>query len=606
MAENQKFMRSSLGATFKKTASLVDRTTHFKAIFILIIIIIGVALETASIGLLFPFIKLLIDPSGLNAISAYLPSWTFENVEDGNTALVTLSILILIMFIVKNCALLLIYYAQATFTLQNMQLLSTRLYDFYLNSPYSLHLTRNSSELIQNIHAASSSALVGSFMGFLAFFSELLLVLAVIILLLAIDPVMTFAAGSVLGTSVGLAYLLLRSRIQYWGERTLKVEKAMLKSLQQGLHSIKEITVLGREDFLLKDYKRPLNEYVRLITAKQVMVQAPRLWIESVTLCTIMAIIIYALTTGNSAASILPVLTVFGAAALRLIPSLNRIVVALNRINDAKHSVDVVYQDLANLDTIRADKQLDDNAFTQQLEMDSVTFQYAPQSTPAIKDVSFTLKKGESLGIVGPSGSGKSTIVDLLLGLLTPTSGRILVDGQDISECPRAWQSHLGYVPQSIYLIDNTIRRNIALGVEDQDINHEQIDAAIRHAKLDDFIASLPSGLDTNADEHGVRLSGGQRQRVGIARALYNNPDIIVFDEATSALDSRTEKEVSHAIESLSREKTLIIIAHRLSTVRHCDQLILLKDGQIEDIGTFDELALNNSSFRELVAHSQL
>ncbi len=602
-------MRFQLKDTFLKTISLVDHSARMGAIFMLLIIIFSVVLETVGLGLFFPFIKLLIQPDQIDELRQHLDFLTFFADADSNTLLIVLSIFILVLFVLKNIFLLLIYYVQAKFTLDNVRLLSTRLYRVYLCGPYAMHLSRNSADLIQNIHAAASSSLIGSFMGFLTLFSELLMMIAIVILLLFIDPMTTLAAGSFLGGSVWLIYSLLRLRVQYWGERTLKVEKAILKSLQQGLHSIKEIKVLGREDSVLNDYKMPLDEYIKLTTIKTVMTQAPRLWIETITICTVMAIILYALVAGESAVSILPMLAVFAGGALRLIPSMNRIVVAFNRIHDSQYSVDVIYNDInlkqpADIGTQNANSSTID--FNRNIVLDKVSYKYETGNHAAVDAVSLKLEKGQSLGIVGASGAGKSTMADLLLGLLEPTSGRILVDDKDITANLRGWQRHLGYVPQTIYLLDDSLRRNIALGVPDDEIDEEQILRAIRLAQIEDFIATLPQGLDTNVHEHGVRLSGGQRQRVGIARALYHHPSMIVFDEATSALDNHTELEVNRAIESLSGKLTVIIIAHRLSTVRKCDKIVFLKDGRVDGLGTFESLSNDNDSFRSLVTLSQV
>ncbi len=604
-------MNSELIATLRKTFALVDKTTQVRAIGVLLVIILGVVLETVGIGLIFPFIQVIIDPGASGPITEVLRFFSIEIGPQENALLITLSVLILVLFVLKNVVLLLIYYLQTKFSMDNMRILALRMYAHYLRSPYALHLARNSSDLIQNIHAASAGTFVGSFMGFLTLFSEILLILALIVLMLTIDFRTTVAAGLILSAGVSAFYMIFRNQFRYWGERTLKVDKSVLKSLQQGLHSIKEVKILGRENFVLNDYRTPLNEFVSLIIIKQIMAQVPRLWVETLTVMTIIAVILYALSAGNSAASILPVLTVFAASTLRLIPSMSRIVISMNRINEAKHSVDVIYEDLfenelAQAPARRTEADTAPFTFRREIAVENVSFQYASSPSTALKDVSVSIPKGTSLGIVGESGAGKSTLVDLILGLLTPTSGSIEVDGRDISEMPQEWQRHVGYVPQSIYLIDDTLRRNIALGVEDDEIDEARVANALRMARLDDFVAGLPEGLDTAVNEHGVRLSGGQRQRVGIARALYNEPDVIILDEATSALDSATEREVNKAIEALSSEKTLIIIAHRLSTVRGCDQLIFLDGGRLQGRGSFDQLTASNPKFRNLAKLAEL
>ena len=602
-------MNYSLLNTFKKTIALIDPTTQMQAIGIGFIIIVGILLETLSVGLIFPLISLLVDPTAADTITEKLKQFSISIDATDTEILIFLSFTVIILFIIKNAFLLFIAYVQAAFAVNNMFLLSTRMYRFYLQGPYSLHLARNSSDLIKNTREAAGSAFIGSFIGFLTLFSELLLVLALLTLLISIDPATSLLATAILAVGVASFYLLFNKRIKIWGERTLKIDKALLKSLQQGLHSIKEIKVLGREEFVVNDYETPLKEYIGLIKLKQIMSQAPRFWIETLAVTTVMAIVIYTLISGLTAASVLPLLTVFAAAAMRLIPSMNRLLVSLNRINDAQHPVNVIFDDLMLLrgGLNQPDKIQELNLeFTNEITLRDVFFKYENSEATALQSINFSLKKGKSLGIVGASGAGKSTLVDIILGLLQPCQGEVLIDGVDIINGTKAWQQHLGYVPQSIYLIDDTIRQNIALGVKADEIDNEKLNRAIELAHLGNFIQELPEGLETKVNEHGVRLSGGQRQRVGIARALYHNPDVILFDEATSALDGSTEREVSLAIENLSGGKTVIIIAHRLSTVRHCDHLIFLQDGRAVAEGTFDQLYEKNTDFQNMVKLSAL
>lgn len=594
---------------FRKTLNFVDRSTRWQAVGIVVLIVVAVGVETLGIGLIYPFIKLIVDPAEIQNMPWLGRLLGGGEAEVGHRVLIQLTLGLICLWVLKNTVLLVIYYVQARFSLYNMRLLSLRLYRQYLGGPYFLHLARNSADLIRNIHFACASAFLGSFMGFLTLASEALIMVAIAVLLIVIDPAITLSAGLIIGAAVGLFYLTFRRHVLSWGERHIESVKLILKSLQQGLGSIKEIKVLGREEFLVDDFKVPLGEYVHVTTVKQLMAQAPRLWIETVTVVGVLGVVVFALAHGGSMTSLLAVLSVFGAAALRLIPSMNRILIALNRINDAKHSVDMIHRDIVAPEA--REGRGGDGAgvalsFSRALEVRNLSYRFPGAEAAALNDVSFTLRPGESLGLVGPSGAGKSTLVDIILGLLEPTAGKVVVDGVDIATNVRAWRKYIGYVPQAIYLIDDTLRRNIALGLQDAEIDDARIDHAIGLAQLEDLVRKLPSGLDTNVGENGVRLSGGQRQRVGIARALYCDPRILVLDEATSALDSETEHEITRAIERLSGDKTLIIIAHRLSTVRRCDHLIFLEGGCVSGNGTFDQLTADNSTFRNLVELSKL
>jgi ATP-binding cassette subfamily C protein len=317
---------------------------------------------------------------------------------------------------------------------------------------------------------------------------------------------------------------------------------------------------------------------------------------------------------------LVPMLGVYGAAALRVMPSLNRILQYAAQMKLAGSAVDIIYDDLSALDEggIEALHAHMTGAggeatglepphfpFAHEIRVQALDYDYPGAPAPTLAGIDFTIRKGESLGLVGASGSGKTTLADILLGLLPPTRGRVLVDGGDIADNLPGWRRRLGYVPQSIYLTDDTLGHNVALGVRDPDIDSSRVQGALHMAQLEDLVDSQPGKLDTMIGERGIRLSGGQRQRVGIARALYRDPDILILDEATSALDGATEQEISKAIESVSREKTLIVIAHRMNTVRQCGRLLFLKDGRLSAMGTYDDLMRDNPDFRTMVALSE-
>src|SRR5262249_14609709 len=336
----------------------------------------------------------------------------------------------------------------------------------------------------------------------------------------------------------------------------------------------------------------------------------PRLVVESAFVCGALLVVILLTLQGKQGADVLPLLGLYAYAGFRIIPSANRILWKTIEIRYGTTAVQQLYADymiIARHATDACDAAADESLpFTDRIVVEGLSYTYTGTHTPALHDVYLTIRRGESIGIVGPTGAGKSTLVDILIGLLPPSCGRITVDSVVLHQRLRSWQHQIGYVPQTIFLADDSLRRNIALGLPDDDIDDTKVQAAVRRAQLEAFVASLPDGLHTFVGERGVRLSGGERQRVGIARALYHEPEVLVFDEATSALDSRTESEVIQAIEALHGVKTIIMIAHRLSTVRHCDRLVLLQGGRVATCGSYDELLERSADFRAMARLTEL
>jgi len=588
---------------------LIDRSVAWQATGIGVLIILGVLIEAVGIALIFPFVKLVADPSQVHELP-----WIRDMVgtvlpADEREAVIVLTVALLGVFIFKNAFLFVSQFVQAWYSTVNLQLLSQRLLSRYLHGPYAFHLQRNSADLINNILSACTGVFAHCFLGFVTLISELLLMVGIAGLLVVVEPFLTFMAVAVIATFAGTFYMLFRHRLTYWGERTLVVGKVLLKVLQEGFHSIKEAKILGREDFIVESYRKPRTEYSRLLIIKNMVANTPRLGVETLMVLGTLSVVLYILVSGGSSGKILATLSLFAVAAFRLIPSMNRILMAFTRIKDSKHAVELVHHDIqAEPGAAGPEVENDCSVFRFQdtIQIENISFAYDKGKGTALRNIDFSIRTGESIGLVGPSGAGKTTLVDIILGLLSPKPGRILVDGRDISTNPRAWQCQLGYVPQDIYMMDDTLRRNIAFGIADDEINEDMVLDAVRLAQLENVVRDLPDGLDTNLGEHGIRLSGGQLQRVGIARALYPNPAVLVLDEATSSLDGESEHEINKAIEHLSGTKTLIIIAHRLSTVRRCDRLVLLKDGAVADSGDFEELQRRNKDFNRLVKLSAL
>jgi ATP-binding cassette subfamily C protein len=594
--------------TLKRTISLVDRSTLCQAGGVAALVLTGTALEALGIGLVFPFMKLVLDPASVHDMGWVKAIYGPVSHGAEREALIALAFGLLSVFLVKNLLLAVVYYTQSRFVAKNEALLARRLLVSYLNGPYVLHLGRNSAEMLRNVFTTVTTVFSSVFMGFLTLATETCMVIAVAAILIAAEPVLTLTAIIVLGLAVGLFYRLVQRRFVVWGEAQLAVAKDMLQKLQEGFHSIKEVKVLGIALHVIDSFYISRRELSRIQTNHLTLTGIPRLWVETVTIIGIVVVIVAVLSRGGEMANALATLSLFAAALFRLMPSMNRILIALTGIKNGQEAVRAVCADVATFGTGAGEEHDDGQAlpFSRDIRLEDVSFRYPGAEGATFDGVNLIIRKGESVGLAGPSGAGKTTLVDLILGLLSPAAGRVLVDGASIAGAERAWRRQIGYVPQSIYLTDDSIRRNVAFGRPDAEIVDAQVWRALKLAQLDEFVRALPGGLDTTVGERGVRLSGGERQRIGIARALYRDPAVLVLDEATASLDSETEHEINRAIESLGGIKTLIIIAHRLSTIRKCNRVVFLRDGRIVDSGTFQQLNAANEGFRRMVELSAL
>jgi ABC-type multidrug transport system fused ATPase/permease subunit len=415
--------------------------------------------------------------------------------------------------------------------------------------------------------------------------TELLVLLGISTLLLAVEPVGTLIAVFLLGGAAWTFHYATRDRIVRWGKSRQLHDGLRLQHLQQGLGGAKDAKLLGRESNFLDQYRVHNTQSARVGQFQATLQMLPRLWLELLAVVGLATLVITMLAQGRGPTTIVPTLGLFAAAAFRLMPSVNRTLGALQGLRYSLPAVNTLHDELRlAMAEPAGGEQRQGTAipvFQTDICLANVSYTYPSAAVPAVDDLNLRIRKGESVGFVGPSGSGKSTLVDVILGLLTPSAGRVLVDGENIQTNLRAWQDQIGYVPQSIYLTDDTLRRNVAFGLPNEAIDNDAVGRAIRAAQLHEFAAGLPQGLETLVGERGIRLSGGQRQRIGIARALYHDPAVLVLDEATSALDTATERGVMEAVTALRGNKTILIVAHRLSTVANCDRLYRLEQGRI-------------------------
>jgi ATP-binding cassette, subfamily B, bacterial PglK len=477
--------------------------------------------------------------------------------------------------------------------------LSQRLMRTYLRVPYAFHLGRNSAELIRNAVHTPYTVVRQVLFPSTRLLAESLLFLGFLSLLVAVAPVAAGLAALVVGPAIWGVLRIVQPRMKQFGREAQTAMQTSLQLAQQSLHGFADVRLLGRERFFERQFGRSRRDHARSEYLRRTFSELPRVMIETSLVVFIVAFFGFTVVVQGTTAGAVPVLGLFAYAGLRLKPSLTRIVAAFNDLRYATAAIDDLVRDLqltAEWDGLTAGTR--PLPFDDAIELRSVEFRYDGAEIPALREVDLTINRGEAIGICGPTGGGKSTLLNVILGLLPPTSGSVLVDGTDIHTDVSAWHRQLGVVPQAVFLLDDTLRRNIALGLPDDEIDEGQVDRAVLLAQLKPVVDDLPDGLDTFVGERGVRLSGGQRQRIAIARALYRDPEVLILDEGTSALDNTTEAELMTALDQLRHHKTIIMVAHRLTSVRRCDRILIIENGAVSDTGTFEELASRNTWFR--------
>ncbi len=552
-----------------------------------VMLLIGMALEVLGIGVVVPALRLLVgDAAALPpAVNARLPR--IGPAGDGRWILAGL-LAPLGIYAVKILYLLVAAYWQARFVAALQASLGRQLFATYLAQPWTFHLRHNSARMIQQVAEVQGFAAVCSLA--IATLSELLVMVGIVALLLWIEPLGTLVVAGLFLLAAALFEWITRGRTRRWGAARVEHSTLALQQLQQGLGGLKEAKVLGRERHFLRRFQVHADFVSKLLARNLFVSQVPRLWFELLAITALCLLTAVLLWEGRPTSALVPTLGLFATAAFRLLPSLNRMSSSFQQLSFSNAMIQRLHEQLSAGAAVLPPEHAAPLPFCDAIALEDVTFRYEERRQPALDRVSIRIPRCASVGLIGGSGAGKSTLVDVILGLLPPTSGRTTVDGVDIHGDLRGWQMLIGYVPQSIYLGDDTIRRNVAFGLPDELIDDAAVRRALTAARLDEFVAGLPNGLDTLVGERGTRLSGGQRQRIGIARALYHDPQVLVLDEATSSLDDATEKEVMAAVNSLHGTKTLIIVAHRLSTVADCDVLYRLDGGRVVQSGTFAEV----------------
>ena len=577
--------------TVKIVWKLFTNSDRVAFIRIVVMVIVGMFLETISLGIVVPIIGILTQDDYQQKYPFIVDIFGNLSREELISAVMVAMVLI---YVVRSLFLFWSLWIQKGFSASVSGRLSQSLFSIYLRQPYMFHLQRNSSTLMRNAKNATSVVTCGVD-PFLVLLTDGLVAIAMFALLIAVEPVGTLAVLLVFGLSTFIFQRTTRRRIDNWGYQVDYHETKILQHLQEGFGGAKDVKVLGRENEFLSQHEKHLGESIRINRIYNVILTLPRSFMEIITIVGLCLLVVSMVVRGRELADIVPILGLFAAAAFRVMPSINRLLMATQTLIFNRSIIASVYKDFL-LDSPESHSLKSETKFATQLELTDVSFKYPTAATASLQNVSLVVKRGEAVGFVGPSGAGKSTLVDVILGLFAPTSGVVKVDGQDVQQNLRNWQNQIGYVPQAIYLTDDTLRRNVAFGLNDENIDDNLVRNAIRLAQLEEFVATLPEKLETVVGERGVRLSGGQRQRIGIARALYHNPSVLVLDEATSSLDTPTEHGVMQAVQALQGSKTVLIVAHRLSTVEYCDRLYKIENARITEEGTFHEVVQRSTN----------
>ncbi len=583
-------------STIKKIWSMLTPSEHRGAVILLCLMMISVGLEAFGLGLIIPTVSMLTENSLNEKLPWLKPYLDYIGNPNRETLVVYGMLSLVFIYTIKNLYFAYFSWIQAKYSFNVQIRLSQYLFELYLRQPYTFHLQRNSAQLFRNISGEVSMFASGGINTSIMLISEILVMIGICILLLIVEPLGTIIVMCVLGLVGWFFNQVTKRHIAYWGEARQLHEGLRIQHLQQGLGGVKDVKILGREFEFLEQYRKHNFLSGQTGVYQKVLQTLPRLWLELLAVCGLAGLVLTMLARGRELESILPVLGVFAVAGFRILPSVGRMLNSVQTLRFSLPVIDVLYEEINSLIPFENSLTQSKVIFHNVLYIKKVVYTYPGANKPALTGISLEIKKGDSVGIIGSSGSGKTTLVDILLGLLTPDNGQVMIDDYNIQDSLRNWQDQIGYVPQSIYLSDDTLRRNVAFGIANENINDDAVWKAIRSAQLEEYTNSLPDGLDTMVGEHGIRLSGGQRQRIGIARALYHDPEVLVLDEATSSLDAKTESEVMEAVYALQGSKTVIIVAHRLSTVEHCDYLYKLAGGQVIEKGKPESVLYSNSN----------
>ena len=592
---------------YRKLFSLLDRRERRQFYVVCAMILVMGLFDMAGVAVILPFLRVVTDPSIIESSTRLSAIYDWFAPSNMQNFLVILGGIVLAVLLLSLVVKVVTMYAVARFSQMRKYHLSSRLLEGYLRQPYVWFLERHSSQLTKTVMQEVDRVVGSAMVPAMRIIAQMTTVFFMLLLLLLIEPKVAISVGIVLAGLYVLIFGTVRKTLGRVGETLVEVNSQRFRVISEVIGGVKEVKLAGIERNYMKRFRKPTLIHAKTLMIEQLAVEMPRYLLEALLFGGMVIIVLVLLISNNgSITDVIPVLGLFAVAGLRMLPAVQLVYHSLSAMRVGRAVLDIVHRDLHLLGKSGSD--LPDESgraplkLTQKLQLEDVKYAYPNMERAAIEGMNMTIAANTTVGIVGGTGAGKTTTVDVILGLLTPDSGRMTADGVEINLSNiRAWQDNVGYVPQQIFLTDDTVAANIAFGVPEEKRDQAKIERAAKIASLHDFVLSeLPEGYSTWVGERGVRLSGGQRQRIGIARALYHDPDILILDEATSALDNITERAVMDAVSNLGHAKTIIMIAHRLTTVQDCDTIFLLENGCVSASGTYEELVEKNTVFRSM------
>lgn len=589
---------------------LFTKSERLKILILFFGILIHGIIEISSIASILPFMSIVMDPTIINTNIFLSKLYNFFNFNSYNSFLVSLGLLVFILLFFSNAYAAFIFWWITRFVQFQSYRLSKKIFDNYLSQSYIFFLNRNSSELSKNVLTEVNRVIIGVIYPMLLAISKVAIVIFIAILLLYANPKLSILISVTLTIAYGIVYYLVREYLRNIGELSTKATFKKFKFTDEAFSGIKDIKLRGTETEFIKKYSQPAKKFAEYSATSAVISLLPRYAIETLAFGGLLLIVVFLISSSENFMSVIPLVALYALAGYRIMPGLQQIYHSIAQVRYNTPALDILLKDLKD-DTFNNNKTenrlVSIPKIKKGVEFKSVCFKYPNSDVQILENINVKINSNSLTGFVGKTGSGKTTLIDILLGLLPINKGDIIVDNIKLEKNSfNSWQKKIGYVPQKIFLMDDTIKNNIAFAVPDNLIENKKIINAAKLAELDEYISDLPDKYNTHVGERGIRLSGGQIQRIGIARALYNNPEILVFDEATSALDNVTEKKIMGSIKKLSKDKTIIIIAHRLSTIKNCDQIYFIDKGKVSEQGSYNELINKSKKFYDMVYSNNL
>lgn len=580
----------------RKTAYVLRHEHRGRWLFVLALALVASAMEALGAGLVYVLIAMVTNPDEALEIPVFGDLGNVLPREGDSTAVITVGVAIAAFFLVRAILILAQTYAVSRLQENAAARLASRLARGYMSLPYSYQVRRNMAELIRNVTGATDAIVAYVLSPAVRTLSEGLVIVVLASVLLVAAPLASVLVLALMG-ALGLVLLkVLQPRLRTLGRISHETSHSTLLSLHHSFQGMRDIRLMGRELFFQRVFDEARMRRARVAYLGMTARQVPRVVLETSVVIVLVVLLIVIVSLEGGALGALPILGLFAYAAVRLKPAVNTLIEAANSLEYAGASIDKVYEDLVEIESLapaaaREEQDVPALPLNESIQLQDIWFRYTPESPDVLKGISLRIERGQLVGIAGPTGGGKSTLLDVIVGLIPPTRGTVRIDGVDLQQNTVGWQRSVAMVSQTIFLIDDTLRRNIAFGFENEEIDEERVHEAVRTAQLEPFVRDLPDGLNTLVGDRGTRLSGGQRQRVAIARALYRRASILVFDEGTSALDNETEAELLRALEATRADCTIIMVAHRVSTLHDADQVFHLRDGRIVEPSRLDDQA---------------